>query len=201
MEMKLKCQNGTTIVLNENQQAEVYSFYRLHQTMKRLEEVLAEKETLHAFKSGEALKTVARRVLELKDDYHTSEESAIATVFEDTNYISMYVTTDMGEAISARIQQALENDEDELDFYIEMLENGIDVEMVRKFVGDEAAEHMQEFCEEHGLLDDKTEVIYDEGWDAYVCPNCGAYIIDRNTAKDIDYVLPKNCSQCGCQIK
>ena len=152
MQMTLKCHNGTTIILNEDEQAEVYEFYRLHQTMERLKEVLAEKEMLNTFKSEAALTTVAKRVLGLKDDCHTSEETAIETVFEDTEYIEAYLTKDMGEAISARIQQALENDEDELDFYMEMLESGIDVEMVRKFVSNEAADHMQEFCEEHGLL-------------------------------------------------
>lgn len=201
MQMQLKCHNGTIIILNEDEQAEVYEFYRLHQTMERLKEVLTEKKMLNTFKSEAALTTVAKRVLELKDDYHVSEDNAIETVFEDTDYIETYLTKDMGEAISARIQQALENDEDELNFYMEMLENGIDVEMVRKFVSDEAADHMQEFCEEHGLLDDKNEVIYDEGWDAYVCPTCGAYIVDRNTAKYTDYIPPKNCSQCGCEIK
>lgn len=159
MRMELKCQNGTTVTLNETEQAQVYGFYRLHQTMKRLEEVLGEKETLRAFKSEDAIKTVARRVLELKDDYHISEDNAIETVFEDTDYIEAYLTKDMGETISARIQQALENDEDELDFYMEMLENGIDIEMVRKFVSDEAAEHMLEFCEEHGLLESVNLVV------------------------------------------
>lgn len=41
---------------------------------------------------------------------------------------------------------------DELDVYMEMLETGIDVPMVRKHLGDEAADHMQDFCEEHGLI-------------------------------------------------
>ena len=159
MEMKLQCQNGTTIILSEDEQAEVYEFYRLHQTMERLKEVLVEKKMLNTFKSEAALTTVAKRVLELKDDYHISEDNAIETVFEDTDYIETYLTKDMGEAISARIQQALENDEDELDFYMEMLESGIDVEMIRKFVSDEAADHMQEFCEEHGLLDSVNMVV------------------------------------------
>lgn len=35
---------------------------------------------------------------------------------------------------------------------MEMLETGIDVPMVRKHLGDEAADHMQDFCEEHGLI-------------------------------------------------
>lgn len=38
------------------------------------------------------------------------------------------------------------------DVYMEMLETGIDVPMVRKHLGDEAADHMQDFCEEHGLI-------------------------------------------------
>lgn len=30
----------------------------------------------------------------------------------------------------------------------------IDVPMVRKYLGNETADHMQEFCEEHGLLEE-----------------------------------------------
>lgn len=38
------------------------------------------------------------------------------------------------------------------DVYMEMLECGIDVDMVRKYLGTDAADHMQTFCEEHGLI-------------------------------------------------
>lgn len=40
---------------------------------------------------------------------------------------------------------------DELDVYMDMLEIGIGVDMVRKYMGDELADHMEKFCKEHGL--------------------------------------------------
>lgn len=58
----------------------------------------------------------------------------------------------MAEEIHARFDNAIENGLDELYVYSEMLEAGIDVDMVRRNIGDEAADHMQAFCEEHGLL-------------------------------------------------
>lgn len=58
----------------------------------------------------------------------------------------------MSDEIQARFDDAIENGTDELDVYMEMLETGIDVPMVRKRLGDEAADHMQDFCEEHGLI-------------------------------------------------
>lgn len=33
-----------------------------------------------------------------------------------------------------------------------MLETGIDIKMVRKYLGDDAADHMKVFCIEHGLI-------------------------------------------------
>ena len=48
---------------------------------------------------------------------------------------------DMSDEIQARFDDAIENGTDELDVY-----------MVRKYLGDNAAEHMQNFCEEHGLI-------------------------------------------------
>lgn len=33
-----------------------------------------------------------------------------------------------------------------------MLERGMDVDYVRKYAGTKMAEHMQKYCEEHGLL-------------------------------------------------
>ena len=59
---------------------------------------------------------------------------------------------DMAAEISARLEDATENGIDELDVYGLMLEQGINVEMVRKYMGDAAADHMQEYCEEHGLI-------------------------------------------------
>lgn len=59
---------------------------------------------------------------------------------------------DMREEIQARFDAALEDGKDELDVYSEMLETGIDIKMVRKYLGDDAADHMKDFCKEHGLI-------------------------------------------------
>lgn len=59
---------------------------------------------------------------------------------------------DMSSEISARFENAIEEGIDELDVYMEMLEIGIDVDMVRRWMGDEDADHMKEYCEEHGLI-------------------------------------------------
>ena len=58
---------------------------------------------------------------------------------------------DMSAEISARFENALENQVDELDFYMDLLETGINVAMIEKYIGKEAAIHMEEFCKEHGL--------------------------------------------------
>ena len=50
---------------------------------------------------------------------------------------------DMREEIQARFDAALEDGKDELDVYSEM---------VRKYLGDDAADHMKDFCKEHGLI-------------------------------------------------
>ena len=59
---------------------------------------------------------------------------------------------DLGAEISARYERAIEEQIDELDFYMDLLEIGIGVNLVRKYMGSEKANHMQKFCEEHGLL-------------------------------------------------
>ena len=59
---------------------------------------------------------------------------------------------DLGEELSVRFQTAVEEHLDETDFYSDLLELGIDVETVRRYMGDECADHMKEYCENHGLL-------------------------------------------------
>ena len=59
---------------------------------------------------------------------------------------------DMGEEIGARFEVASEDWESELDFYMDLLETGIDVAMVRRHMDDETANHMEQFCKEHGLM-------------------------------------------------
>lgn len=59
---------------------------------------------------------------------------------------------DLGEEISARYERAIDEQLDELDFYMDLLEIGITVDMVRNYMGDEKADVMKKFCEEHGLI-------------------------------------------------
>lgn len=59
---------------------------------------------------------------------------------------------DMENEIRTRFDDAIENGMDELDVYSDMLKTGIDVDMVRKYMGNDVANHMKKFCEEHGLL-------------------------------------------------
>lgn len=59
---------------------------------------------------------------------------------------------DMGAEIGEWFENALENWNDELDFYMDLIDTGITVDMVRKYMDDETADHMKTFCEEHGLI-------------------------------------------------
>lgn len=73
---------------------------------------------------------------------------------ENTVWLDGEKDIDMQEEINARFEAAANGEWDsDLEFYEDLLETGIDVEMVRKYTSDEIADHMQEFCEEHGLLD------------------------------------------------
>ena len=60
--------------------------------------------------------------------------------------------TDMADEIQSRFDDAIENGTDELDVYMEMLEAGINIPMVLKYMGNSVADSMQKFCEEHGLI-------------------------------------------------
>lgn len=71
---------------------------------------------------------------------------------EERVWLESESDNDMGSEIGARFDAASEYWESELDFYMDLLETGIDVDMVRKYMDDEIADHMKEFCEEHGLL-------------------------------------------------
>ena len=90
MKMNLN-HNGQTITLDENEQSQVYEFYRLHCTMERLIDALYCENIEKQFKSDDDLKIVAKRVLNLIADYHISEDDAIITIFEDKNYINKYL--------------------------------------------------------------------------------------------------------------
>ena len=58
-----------------------------------------------------------------------------------------------GEIIRAAFKE-VENypDADELDFYMALTDSGFTVKDVRECMGDETADHMQQFCKEHGLI-------------------------------------------------
>lgn len=58
---------------------------------------------------------------------------------------------DLREEISARYEIASTEQWDELDFFMDLIETGITVDMVRKYMDDEHADKMEKFCEEHGL--------------------------------------------------
>ena len=59
---------------------------------------------------------------------------------------------DMVTEIQSRFNDAVEHGVDETEVYGNMLESGINVDMVRKYMGNETADHMQDYCEDHGLL-------------------------------------------------
>lgn len=87
--------------------------------------------------------------------HREGEELLFALAFQNDDTIIVLETendNDMREEIQARFDAALEDGKDELDVYSEMLETGIDIKMVRKYLGDDAADHMKDFCKEHGLI-------------------------------------------------
>lgn len=59
---------------------------------------------------------------------------------------------DLSAELEARYEHAMETGMDELDFYIDLLEIGITMIMVSRYMGKEHAEHMKTFCNEHGLI-------------------------------------------------
>lgn len=62
------------------------------------------------------------------------------------------VDIDLATELQARFDNAAEVQMDELDFYTELLEIGITVDTIRRNLGNDKAEHMKTFCEEHGLI-------------------------------------------------
>lgn len=87
----------------------------------------------------------------------------VLSITENDNIVWLETESDndMREVLSAMFKSfALENTDiiDELVAYSDMLDQGISVEMVRKYLGDDQADHMKEFCVEHGLLnEDETD--------------------------------------------
>ena len=59
---------------------------------------------------------------------------------------------DLGSELEARFEIAIEEQMDELDFYMDLLEIGITIKQVEEYMGIEKANHMKKFCKEHGLI-------------------------------------------------
>lgn len=59
---------------------------------------------------------------------------------------------DLGNELEERFAYAVEECIDELDFYADLLEIGITVDTVCRYMGNETARHMEKFCKEHGLI-------------------------------------------------
>lgn len=89
--------------------------------------------------------------------HHRDDEELLFTVgivgMDDVMWLETESDNDMSSEISARFEAALEENWDELDFYMDLLEIGITVDMVRKYMDNEHADHMKQFCYEHGLID------------------------------------------------
>ena len=87
---------------------------------------------------------------------HDKTGESVLFVLSAKKYPDVWFQTegdiDMADEIQTRFDDAIENGTDDLDVYMGMLEAGIGVFMVRKYLGDDAAEHMQKFCGEHGLI-------------------------------------------------
>lgn len=45
------------------------------------------------------------------------------------------------------------------------------------------------------------EVVYDTEMDGYMCPVCNTFIVNRDTARYVDYPFPKYCSECGTRLE
>ena len=88
---------------------------------------------------------------------HSAEGEEVLFVLAKNNdtstiWLETESDVDMSDEIQTRFDDAIENGLDELDVYSELLETGINVPMVEKYMGKKEAEHMMEFCVEHGIL-------------------------------------------------
>lgn len=59
---------------------------------------------------------------------------------------------DMKTELKEQFEAAAESNMDETEFYQELLDTGITVDIVRYYMGNDIGTHMKEFCEDHGLL-------------------------------------------------
>lgn len=82
---------GHLMVLDETEQSIIYEFYRLHCTIERMEDLIAQNGYDMTFKSDNDKEIVGKRIIELMDDYHVSEDEAINTVLDDADYMRNYI--------------------------------------------------------------------------------------------------------------
>ena len=90
--------------------------------------------------------TVKTLIEKVRLHHREGEELLFALTFRNDDTTVVLETendNDMREDIQARFDAALEDGKNELDVYSEMLETGIDIKMVRKYLGDDAADHMK----------------------------------------------------------
>ena len=59
----------------------------------------------------------------------------------DNVWLSTEEDYDMKEELTARLNDAIEKQLDELDFYSDLLEDGVNVDMVKRYLGEEQAVH------------------------------------------------------------
>lgn len=83
--------------------------------------------------------------------HREGEELLFALAFQNDD-TTVVLETENDNDMREEIQARFDDEKDELDVYSEMLETGIDIKMVRKYLGNDAADHMKVFCIEHGLI-------------------------------------------------
>lgn len=78
----------------------------------------------------------------------------VLTMENDTStvWIDTQSDCDLKSELRDRFKFASEEQVDELGFYTDLVDTGITVKMIADTLGNEAADHMQDFCREHGLL-------------------------------------------------
>ena len=67
-------------------------------------------------------------------------------------WLESFDDMDVEEELKAELEHATEVGTDEVDFYMDWLERGFTCDVVYDYLGKEVADHMREFCKEHGLI-------------------------------------------------
>lgn len=87
--------------------------------------------------------------------HHPNGEEVLSLLASHENecvWLESESDLDMGAELSSAFDHAISEGSDELDFYKGLLEMGITVRMVRKYLGNDEADSMKKICEKHGLL-------------------------------------------------